>query len=409
MTKTSVRSGLVALLLVAGSAMVSAGQAASGPSTSPELADQFTAAQKALDAKRYAEVAAKAKEILASPKKTPDDVYAANYFQMMAAQQQRNTPGLIAALEGMLGSGFATTPAAMNTLRRPLMSANFGLKNYAEAIKYATELAENGAADDEVRTVLAQSYYMTKNYGEAIKLFSGLVSAAEKAGRKPDRNDLVALRSSYERSGNAEAAQATLEKLVKYHPDQGTWLALLYDVKREKLDFRQQLHVYRLMESTGNLKDGRDIMAYSDAALGLGLAAESHEALDLGLKSKAWPGPEDQARAQRYFESAAKRREETRAELAKLEAEAKAAATGNEYVALGMMYYSFRNFPKAVEALQAGIQKGGLKNEADARLSLGVAQLKAGQKGEAGQTLRGIKADNDVTQRIVELWELYAN
>jgi TolA-binding protein len=75
---------------------------------------------------------------------------------------------------------------------------------------------------------------------------------------------------------------------------------------------------------------------------------------------------------------------------------------------LGIVYYSFAQYPQAIDALQAGIARGGLKNTADAQLTLGTAQLRAGQKAQAAQTFKAIKSDNEVTQRIAKLWALHA-
>jgi Flp pilus assembly protein TadD len=74
-----------------------------------------------------------------------------------------------------------------------------------------------------------------------------------------------------------------------------------------------------------------------------------------------------------------------------------------------MQHFSFGEFAKAAEATKAGLAKGGLKNVDDNEVLLGIAQLKAGQKGEAAQTLRAVKSDNPVTLRIAKLWALYAS
>ncbi len=74
-----------------------------------------------------------------------------------------------------------------------------------------------------------------------------------------------------------------------------------------------------------------------------------------------------------------------------------------------MALYSFEQYREAVAALQAGLSRGNLRNTADARMTLGVALIKAGQKGEALKTFRSTKADDEVTQRIVQLWALYAS
>lgn len=408
MRKAIIRSVLVAAVLSVGGVAI-AGQAPAQPKTSPALAETFTALQSAFNAKRYPEATAKAQEVLASSRKTPDDVYAAHGFLAQIASAQRNAAGQISAMEGMLDSGFSPGAATQNQLRKGLASAYFAQKNYPQALKYGTALISSGAADEDVYTVVGQSYFQSKNYAESVKLFGGLVSNDEKAGRRPDRRQLILLQNSYDKAGNAEAAQATLEKLVRHYPESQTWNALLYEVKKERLDPRQKLHVFRLMESTGNLNRGPDFMDYSDAATSLNLPNESHHVLDRALKAQAFEQQTERSRAERYFASAKTRADAHRAQLAKLEADAKAAPTGNEYVNLGMGYYSFGQYPKAVESLKAGIAKGGLKNAADAQLTLGAAQLKAGQKAEAAKTLRAIEGGDEVTQRIAKLWALHAS
>lgn len=404
MRKSIVRSVIVTAILAVGSATVSA----QTPTTSPAFADQFTAAQKAKDAKRWPDVIAKANEVLSSSKtKKPDDIYAAHYFLLEAAKGQNNTQAIIQNLEGILNSGFALGPA-QNQYRKALMTAYYQQKNYAQATKHGTDIIKAGAADDDVYTVVGQAYYQQKAYGDSVKLFSGLVESDEKAGRRPERNKLVLLQSSYDKAGNAEAAQATLEKLVRYYPDPKTWLALLYDVKRDAREPRQKLQLYRLMESTGNLNQGQDFTAYSDSAMGLGLYAEAARVLQAAQKAKVFTNPDELARSDRYLKSNLERAEQAKADLGKVQAEAKAAPTGNELVALGMQQLSFEQYPQAVESLKAGIAKGGLKNAADAQLTLGVAQVKAGQKADAGKTFRSIETTDETTERIAKFWALHA-
>jgi tetratricopeptide (TPR) repeat protein len=216
------------------------------------------------------------------------------------------------------------------------------------------------------------------------------------------------LLSSHDKAGNREPAQATIEKLVRHYPEANAWLLLLQEVKSEHLDARQKLHFFRLKESTGNLKHGRDFMTYSDAATSLGLPGESRRVLETAMTAKVFEQESDRSRADQHLTAARERAEAHLAELLELESEATAAATGNEFVALGMAHFSFGQYPKAIEALKAGIAKGGLRNTADAQLTLGAAQLKAGQKAEAAQTLKAINAGDEVTQRIARLWALHA-
>lgn len=407
MTKSIVRSVLVAAVLAAGSYTVSAQNAA--PKTSPALGEIFTAAQEALTAKRYPDAQAKAREALSKQKK-PDDIYAAHYFLLEVAKAQKNNAAIIEHLEGMLNSGFSPGPTAKAQFQKALLSAYYGQRNYAQALKHGNDLIKGGAADGDVYTVVGQSYYQQKNYDQAIKIFGDRVSASERANRKPERNELNLLYSAQDKAGKADDAQVTLEKMVRHYPTADTWLVLLYEVKKERLDPRQKVQLYRLMDSTGNLKHAPDFMAYSEAATALGLPAEAAKVLDTGLnKSKAFTEDTEISRAKRYLDSNNTRAEADKAELAKLQAEARSAATGDLAVALGMAQFSFGQYAEAAQSVQAGIAKGGLKNAADAQLTLGVAQLKAGQKAEAAKTFRAVETDDDITQRIAKFWALHAS
>jgi tetratricopeptide (TPR) repeat protein len=411
MTQRIVRSVLVAAVLAAGSMVVQAGQAPSGPQpkTSASLGEEFTAAQKALDGGQYAAAGTKLREILASPQKKPDDVYAAHSMLARVAGAQKDMAGTMASMQGMLDSGFNAGPAVQNQLRKGLQGAHFQMKNDAESIRFGTELIRNGGGDDDVYQTLGQSYYRSRNYGEAIKLFGGLVNDVEKAGRRPERNMLILLQSSYDKAGNKDAAATTLEKVVRYYPDSKTWLALLYNVKNEKLDPRQKLHLYRLMDSTGNLSQGADYTAYSESALALGLSAEAARVLERGIAGKVFGAQTETDRAERYRKSAATRAESDLAGLTKLATEAKAAPTGNEYFALGMAQVGAEQYAPAIESLKAGIAKGGLKNLDDAQMTLGYAHFKAGQKGEAVKAFRAVNGgSNPVTQRLAKFWALHS-
>jgi TolA-binding protein len=266
-----------------------------------------------------------------------------------------------------------------------------------------------GGASADVYQYVGQAYYELKDYKAAVNFFSDLVARKEKAGRRPDRNELILLQSSYQRAGDKAAARATLQKVVRYYPDPSTWALLIHEVKRARLDSRQKLHLYRLMQATGNLKEPQEYMDYSLAAMDTGLMGESEKVLENGIREKVFRADADRSRAERYRKSAAAEAASKRSELARLEAAAKTAGTGNEYISLGTTLYSLGRYDQAVDALRAGIAKGKLTNEADAHLTLGMALLKAGQKAEARKAFSSTKSDDEVTHRIAELWALYTS
>jgi tetratricopeptide (TPR) repeat protein len=399
---------IAGVLAMAGGTMSNALAQMPAPKVSTENAKALQEAQAALNAKKYPDAVAKARAILAAPKRTKDDTFVAYQFLLQAAQARNDSPGMTEALEGQIASGFVPE-SATGALYRPLVGLAYRDRNYAKVIDYGQRLIRSGDANPDIYQWVGQAFYEQKNYKEAVRFFDSVVTEKEKRGQKPARNDLVQLQSAQAKVGNKDAAQNTLEKIVRFYPDSSTWLALLYDVKRERLDPPQKLLLYRLMNATGNLKQAQDFFAYAEAALAEGLPAESQKALEAGLKSNAFPVGSEKDRADRYYKSASTRATAQQAELAKLEAAAKAAGTGDKLVELGLTHFSFGQYAKAVDTIKAGLAKGSVADRDDAQAALGVAQVSAGQKGEAVKTFRATTSDDEVTQSLLKLWTLYAS
>ena len=73
---------------------------------------------------------------------------------------------------------------------------------------------------------------------------------------------------------------------------------------------------------------------------------------------------------------------------------------------LGAAYLSYGQNDKAVEALQRGIGKGGVKNPDEAGILLGIAYLRMNNKEEATKAFQSVK-QNPTMARIAKLWVLH--
>ena len=90
-----------------------------------------------------------------------------------------------------------------------------------------------------------------------------------------------------------------------------------------------------------------------------------------------------------------------------MDKDADAAPTGDKDVGLGLAYLGYEQYDKATALLSKGLTKGGVHSEAEARLLLGIAQLKAGHKEEAVKSLHQVKGD-PALERLANLWSLHA-
>lgn len=408
-------SVVAAGLILVGMAQISPAMAQQAAAPTPDLSqplrETFRAAQAAQKAKRWNEVIAKAQEVLASSNRKPDDTYYAYYLLYAAHNAQGHKAEELKALQGLVDSGFLNA-AQSAQFTNAVMGLAFQAKDYDTAIEYGTRLTRSGHANPQVFTTIGQSYYQKGDFPESARFFRSLIDEQVKRGQKPIEQNVVMMHSAYEKIGNKEGVTHALETLVVHFPKSQYWDALLYSLRSDPdLQMREKLQVYRLMWATGTLKLGRDFSGFAELAERVGLKAEAQKVFEAGLKANAFTSDSEKATAERRMESVAKGAAAERAQLPKLERSAASAATGEDSVALGMAYYAYGQPEKAVAALQQGLDKGGLPEElgVEARLMLGMAQLRAGDKAASHRTFTGIKTDNARMQRIARLWALYAS
>lgn len=164
----------------------------------------------------------------------------------------------------------------------------------------------------------------------------------------------------------------------------------------------------RLKLALGQITKTSDYMDMSLFAIQAGYPAEAIKVIDAGYKAGALGEGKDAERHKRLRDMANKTQTETQSGLAASEAEAKAAKDGNGLVSIGYGYVTGGQVDKGLAMMEEGIAKGGLKQEEDAKLHLGVAQLQAGKKANAIKTLKTVRG-TDGTADLARYWIIYAN
>ncbi len=156
----------------------------------------------------------------------------------------------------------------------------------------------------------------------------------------------------------------------------------------------QLLNLYRLGILTGTMKD-TDFLAMATIDLQNGLPAEAKAILTKGNKTG------DLLNQANMFLASDQQ------VLSALAAEAAKETSGEIDVKLGESYYTYGRFDEAVAAIQKGIEKGGLKDAADAQTTLGIALLAAGKKADAVAALDKAAAAGGAGGQVAHVWSLY--
>jgi len=403
-------------VLVAGAAIIAAAGlvaatpvfAAEGKQTnSAKLAKPLKEAHDDLNAKKYADAIAKLREAEGMAGKTPYDQHLINDMLGFAYARTQNYAEAAKAWEAELDDGFIPQ-SEVPTRVRQLAEANYQIKNYDKAIEFGLRAIKGGFADEELRTLVGQAYYLKGDWKNTLHFEEGLIDDKIKNGQTPKNESLQLVLSACVKLNDSACETRALEKIVTYYPKPDYWYQLLFTMRQQTSGNEANLlQTYRLMSEVDVLRSPEDYSEMAQLALEQGSPGEAQHILEKGIAKGVFTDPRAKAKNQRLLESAKKAAATDQASLQRIEKEADAAPTGAKNVGLGLAYLGYGQYDKAAEALAKGIAKGGLRNESEARLLLGIAQLKAGHKEDATKSFHAVKGDPSL-ERLANLWSLHA-
>jgi len=378
-----------------------------GPKNSPALAKPLKEANDALKAKNYSDAITKLKAAEGVAGKTPADQYIIDEMLTFAYIKTQNYPEAAKVMEAKLDSGL-TPQSEQPTLVKQLATINYQIKNYDKAVSFGNKAIQGGYADDQIKTIVGQSYYLKGDWKNTLKFEQDIVNTQIKAGQTPSNESLALIYSACTKLQDEACQTQAVEKMVTYYPKPETWAQLLYGIRKDTSGNETNLfQTYRLMLDTDVLKEPSDYTEMAELALDQGSPGEAQAVLEKAQAKSVFTDQRSKDRAQRLLDSAKKRATADQAGLPKLEKEADAASTGDKNLAVGRAYLGYAQYDKAADQLSKGLSKGPVKNEADARLTLGIAQLKGSHKDDALKTFKAVKGD-PALERLANLWGLHA-
>ena len=400
--------GGAAIIAAAGLVAATPAFAAEGKQTnSAKLGKPLKEAHDDLNAKKYSDAITKLREAEGIPGKTPYDQHLINDMLGFAYARIQNYAEAAKAWEAELDDGF-TPQSEVPTRVRQLAEANYQIKNYDKAIDFGNRAVKGGFADEELKTLVGQAYYLKGDWKNTLRFEEGLVEEKIKNGQTPKSESLQLMLSACVKLNDSACETRALEKIVTYYPKPDYWYQLLFTMRQQTSGNEANLlQTYRLMSEVDVLRSPEDYSEMAQLALEQGSPGEAQHILEKGIAKGVFTDPRAKAKNQRLLESAKKAAATDQASLQRIEKEADAAPTGAKNVGLGLAYLGYGQYDKAAEAISKGIAKGGLRNESEARLLLGIAQLKAGHKEDATKSFHAVKGDPSL-ERLANLWSLHA-
>ena len=388
-------------------ALAAAAKKEEGPTLRPAIGRALNDAIKITDAvktakndaekqKDFDDALAKVKEADAVKDKTPFEEYqVAKFLGFIAINKPMpDYTAAAAAYNRQVASGGAPEGEKAGAYK-VAMRLNYQEKNFPEAIKDGTALEMMQPLDDTEYLVMIQSYYSTNDFHNAADMAKKEIAAKTASGMKPSEDVLGLLLNSQIKDKNEAGAREALDQLAMISAKPDIWGQVMdFALGTKGITDHQLLNLYRLSMLTGTMKD-TDYAAMATIDLQNGLPKEAIAVLMKGNKTGDLMTQANQLAA---------RDEQT---LPALAAEAAKHMDGEVDVKLGESYYTYGRYDDAIAALQKGIQKGGLKDMADAETTLGIVLLAAGKKDQAVAEFDKAAATQTAAAQVAHVWTLY--
>jgi len=361
-------------------------------------------AEKAFNAKNWDEVLTKVAEAEAVPvEKTPWDQYWIHEFRGRVYLSQEKYAEAAKELEPGLSSpcmDAADKPARA----RMLLQIAYRLKEYPKVIEVGNKYLETNK-DPDIASYVGNAYYATDDFPNTRRIMTDVIAQQEATSKPPEEITYRILQGACIKLKDTPCVTEQLEKLVIHYPKQNYWQDLMSLLMAQTKNNNQLLNMWRLADANDAVQDPAEYLEFAQIAIGQGLPGEAQAVLEKGLQKGAFTRPSQKEQANQLMGEAKQAVTLDKSTLDKQDVAARAKPTGDNDVKLGAAYLSYGDTAKAIEAIQRGIAKGGVKNPDDAGLLLGIAQLRAGNKEEAAKAFQTVSKDPTMT-RIAKLWLL---
>ena len=377
-----------------------------GPEISRVIAKEMNAAQKAMQANQWSEAL---KNLQAAETKSPlttFDKKTIYEFEGICNARLNNLKAAQTAYEAALATGGYPSEELPKTyhLLFQLAATN---KEYTKAIDYGKQTSELGAATPNDLLIMTQLYYQQKDCKTSAIWGDKAIAAFRKAGEQP-KEVLYQIKLQCASDASDSGAMATaLFELIRLTNKTTYWNNLIRVERNDERDDHNLLMIYRLMYDTNSMTLDTD---YNEMAQLLGDAAlpgEAQVVLEKAISS-GLVKDEHKERTTRLLNALKTRAEADKKGLAQLDAEAAKNPAGELSIKTGEVHFGIGDYAGAVNAINAGIQKGQVKHLDEAYVYLARAQVALKNIADAKKSLAQLKSAPGVSPRVLKLWELYA-
>lgn len=336
-------------------------------------------AQELIEAKKYSDGHAILKTLRAKPKLSVYENAQIWNLTAYAYYLQERYADAVKAYEKVLAAGDIPEAIVQSTLKT-LSQLYFTQEDYAKAlatVKRLMAVVPDPAAD--VYMLLGQAHFQLNQYKQAVQPISTAIEKYRAQGKKPRENWLLLLRVCYYELKDYQRMIGVLKELIALYPKE-QYLLTLAGVYSELGDTRKQLSLTEALYESGYVTESHHVVNLANLYLLHGVPYKAAKVLQKEIDAK---NVEANGRNLRLLSQAWYQAREDEKAIPPLARAARLSDDGELYVRLAQSYINLDRWEEAADAVQKGLEKGGVKRNDVANIMLGMALFNQRKLGSA--------------------------
>ncbi|GAB5412750.1 MAG: hypothetical protein Cons2KO_03530 [Congregibacter sp.] len=250
--------------------------------------------------------------------------------------------------------------------------------------------------------LLAQGYYQTKDYDKALTNINIAIDNFESKNKIPKEQWYNLARFLYAEKNMVADATRILQDLITYYPKKQYWvqLSFMYSEANEEmkqLGAMETAYVQDMLEKDGEYRNMASLLLNAEVPYKAALVMER------GLKEEI---VEDASKNWELLAGALRQAQEVEKAIPAMEKAAALSDDGDLYARLGNIYLDAERHSDAIDAINKGLQRGGVKRPDNARLVLGMAYFNEKQYAKAKEAFRAAGRD-ERSEKYARQWIRY--
>ena len=317
---------------------------------------------------------------------------------------QEKYPDAIRAYDQVLAQPGLPEALMLSTLKTKAQ-LHFTEEDYESALQVVRQLmAAIPEPSADVLMIEGQALFQLGRYDEALVPIKTAIEMFREQGQTPRENWLLLLRVIYFEQKEYELMIEVVKELITYYP-KDTYVLTLAGIYSELGDTKKQLALTEVLYEKGMLNTSSHITNLANLYLLHGLPYKAAVLLDKEMGENIVESNERNLRllSQAWYQA----REDEKA-IPPLERAAGMSNDGELYVRLAQAHLNLENRSEAADAVQKGIQAGGLKRSDTANIMLGMALFNQKRLEQARRAFERAASDNR-SRRAAQQWIAYVD